>query len=412
MTEVLYLSYDGITDPLGRSQVLPYLQGLSASGYHIHLISFEKADAFRREETAVRHLITQAGISWYPMQYTKNPPVLSTLFDLRLMYQKGMTLIRKHNIRLVHCRSYISGIAGLRLKKTTGVSFLFDMRGFWADERVEGKIWNVSNPVYRTIYRFFKRKEQSMLSEADGVISLTHAAKKVIDSWNLRTSGQLPVEVIPCCADLTLFTSERNDLSSIREKLKTELRLENEGPVISYLGAIGTWYLLDDMMRFFKHLVKRYPSAIFLFITREDPATIYKAADAYNVAHHRLRIRGAVREEIPALLSLSQTAVFFILPSFSKTASSPTKQGEIMGMGIPLICNSGVGDTDYVVNTYSSGISIDIKDPSAFEKVVAAFDELAALDPKRIREGAIDFYSLEKGISRYSEYYKRILNRS
>ena len=38
---ILYLSYDGMTDPLGQSQVLPYLAGLSKKGFRFHLISFE-----------------------------------------------------------------------------------------------------------------------------------------------------------------------------------------------------------------------------------------------------------------------------------------------------------------------------------------------------------------------------------
>ena len=36
-------------------------------------------------------------------------------------------------------------------------------------------------------------------------------------------------------------------------------------------------------------------------------------------------------------------------------SSSPTKQGELMGMGIPIICNSGVGDVDLIVEKYQSG---------------------------------------------------------
>lgn len=285
------------------------------------------------------------------------------------------------------------------------------MRGFWADERVEGKIWNLSNPVYRTIYQYFKRKEKELLSVADGVISLTHAAKKVIDAWGFRDPGKLPVEVIPCCADLSLFSRDHPDLISRQRDFTNELQLENQGPVISYLGAIGTWYLLDEMMQFFSLLLQKHPNAVFLFITRENPATILKAATAFNVPHERIRIRAAAREEIPALLSLSQASVFFILPSFSKTASSPTKQAEIMGMGIPLICNSGVGDTDYVVNKYRCGISVDLSDPDALNRAVSAFESLDTLNPESIRAGASEFYALSTGISRYREYYEKILKQ-
>jgi len=38
---VLYISYDGLMEPLGESQVLSYLKGLSKS-YQIYLLSFEK----------------------------------------------------------------------------------------------------------------------------------------------------------------------------------------------------------------------------------------------------------------------------------------------------------------------------------------------------------------------------------
>ena len=41
-TRVLYLSYDGALEPLGQSQVVPYLVGLAARGAAITLVSFEK----------------------------------------------------------------------------------------------------------------------------------------------------------------------------------------------------------------------------------------------------------------------------------------------------------------------------------------------------------------------------------
>ena len=46
---VLYISYDGMTDPLGQSQVIPYLQGLTGKGYHFSLVSFEKKNRFKEK---------------------------------------------------------------------------------------------------------------------------------------------------------------------------------------------------------------------------------------------------------------------------------------------------------------------------------------------------------------------------
>ncbi len=52
--KILFISYDGMTDPLGQSQVIPYLQGLSKKGFHFFLLSCEKAQAFAQNETAVK----------------------------------------------------------------------------------------------------------------------------------------------------------------------------------------------------------------------------------------------------------------------------------------------------------------------------------------------------------------------
>ena len=42
MKRVLYISYDGLTDPLGQSQILPYLQHLAKESYQFTILSFEK----------------------------------------------------------------------------------------------------------------------------------------------------------------------------------------------------------------------------------------------------------------------------------------------------------------------------------------------------------------------------------
>ena len=47
--QILYISYDGITDPLGQSQILPYIIGLTKN-YKFHIISFEKPNRFKRRK--------------------------------------------------------------------------------------------------------------------------------------------------------------------------------------------------------------------------------------------------------------------------------------------------------------------------------------------------------------------------
>lgn len=406
--QVLYISYDGMTDPLGQSQVIPYLSGLSRKGYQFHLISFEKNDLFQENREKIQKLLSGFGIHWYPLIYTKNPPVLSTLYDLRRMITLGSEIIKANRIKLVHCRSYISALAGLQFKKKFGTRLIFDMRGFYADERVDGGLWNLSNPVFKLVYRYFKRKEKELIHVSDAVISLTMAGKEIIDSWSIRPESLMPVEVIPCCADLNHFDRTKID-EGRRSALQEQLKIKSGQTVITYLGALGTWYLPLEMMRFFAKFLSRYPDSIFLFITHDSEEDILNIARKEGVPSQNIRVYKASRENVPLALSLGVVSMFFIKPVFSKKASSPTKQGEIMSMGIPVICNSGVGDTDMVVEKYNSGMLVDLNDPESFGRIIDQFEELKLMAGEQIVKGACDFFSLEKGVEKYHEVYRKLI---
>ena len=67
---VLYISYDGMLEPLGKSQVLAYLRHLSGDR-KIHLISFEKAQYWSdfAERKRLECDIADMGIVWHPLRY-------------------------------------------------------------------------------------------------------------------------------------------------------------------------------------------------------------------------------------------------------------------------------------------------------------------------------------------------------
>src|SRR5215471_408324 len=136
--KILYITYDGLTDPLGQSQILPYLKGLSSVGFKFTILSFEKKSRFEREKKTIDKLTSESGIEWVPLQFTSTPPLLSKLYDSYRMRKKAFELQRKNHFDMVHCRSYVAADAGLQLKKKFGIKFFFDMRGFWADEKKDG----------------------------------------------------------------------------------------------------------------------------------------------------------------------------------------------------------------------------------------------------------------------------------
>lgn len=400
---VLYLSYDGLTDPLGQSQILPYLKGLAKRGHRIDIISFEKKQAFEALGTTVTASCKDAGLGYYPCQYRKRPPVVSTLLDIREMRRKAIELHQKNDYQIVHCRSYIASLVGHYLQQHYGLKFIFDMRGLYADERVDGNIWPQSNWIYRSVYKYFKRKEKTFLQSADHIISLTHTAKSIIESWNLP-GGNLNISVIPCCVDTQLFDPNRVKPETL-SVLRKELSLEEHTPVVGYIGSTGTWYLLDDMLRYFGEVLNNAPSAVFLFLTHDRPSEILAAAERCGVPAGSLRIKAVDRPQMPAHMALFDWSVFFIKPVFSKAASSPTKQGELMSMGIPVVCNAGVGDSEQIVGRYDAGICLANTEQQTLAAAIDQSEKLTNPNRETITLGAKEYFSLENGIAALHQIY-------
>ena len=391
-----------MTDPLGQSQVIPYLQGLSANGHDVWLISFEKPERFKSGFEEIRNLLENAKITWLPQKYTSKPPVLSTLKDIRTMRKVAFETITKENIDVVHCRSYISALIGQAAKKKFGTRFIFDMRGFWADERVDGGLWKLSNPIFKRIYSFFKKKETQFLLEADAVVSLTQNAANEIHSW--KGFQQVPITVIPCCADLDLFKRPEETRIS---NLKNELQIPQDAFVLTYLGSLGTWYMLSEMLEFFKTLNHSNPNAHFLFLTADEPSMVFDEAYKMRIPKSQIRVKKASRKEVPLWASVGNASLFFIRPLFSKKASSPTKMGELMSLGMPLICNNQVGDVEQILRDGGNGIILNAFNTAAYEKAILELDEVLALNPQNSIDCAYKYYSLKNGIELYLSIYNR-----
>lgn len=401
---VLYISYDGLTDPLGQSQVLPYLVQLSQLNYEITILSTEKEENFLKNKQIIFQICNDNGIDWENIVYTKKPPVISTMKDVKALKKKANALYQENPFQIVHCRSYISALVGKYMKSKFGTRFIFDMRGFWADERIDGGIWNLKIPIFKLVYKFFKRQEKKFLLSADATVSLTFNGRNEIRSWDYMSDVKDNITVIPCCADLDHFDFNKD---YVNKGLKIELGIPKDHKVITYLGSIGTWYMMEEMLDYFCVHMMKFPKTSFLWITKDDPSYIKSAAKERGILEH-IFVKPANRSQLPSLLSICDASIFFIKPLFSKKASSPTKMAELLGMGIPLICNANVGDTDEIVRKEDVGIVINEFDESNYKLAVQQFESILRTPKSKLRDVAEKYFSLKDGVRKYQRIYEEL----
>lgn len=401
MTNVLYLSYDGITDPLGQSQILPYLKGLSKKGYFFYLVGFEKMHAYKKQKEVIENEIKGFDIKWIPKTYHKFPIIFSTIYDIWVMKNMANKLVLEENIQIIHCRSYITMLVGLNLKRRLNIKLLFDMRGFWADERIDGNIWNLKNPFFKWIYAYFKKKEIQFALESDHIVSLTHAGKNEMVSGNLFSDKTIKIapnkiSIIPCSTDLDLFAPEKVSASQIDE-FKLKLNIAANDKTLIYLGSLGTWYMVKEMLQFFKVWKSQHPEYKFLFMTKDDMQQVYQHCQELGIKPTDILYSSASRNEVPIYLKLADLGIFFIKPAYSKKASSAVKMGEMMAMGLPLVTNKGIGDSDFFIDKYKYAYLIN---PEQIDI------DLISLENHSRPIKTLEYFNLKTGINNYLSIYQ------
>lgn len=392
-THILYLTYDGLLDPLGQSQILPYLRALQRNGFQFSIISFEKAARWGGVAKLLQQL-SREGISWYPLRYHKWPSAPATLFDVLQGIRVARRLIAQHPIHIIHARSYVASLIALGVK-TPKQKFVFDMRGFWPEERVEGGLWSRHAPLFHLAKWF----EQKFFAAADHVVVLTHAAARI-----LRTSYRIrkPISVIPTCVDTALFSPRQKDPQLLRQ-----LGLGNTF-VLTYSGSLGTWYCFREMRAFFSALAQRI-SAHFLLLVN-DLAEAQRMLAKYPLPYKSYTLRTVCRSDLPRWLSLSDATLSFIMPAFSKRGSAPTKVAESLAMGIPVVANASVGDTCALLKRTRAGVYLPSLSRTAIASAASALVRLRrdASLRSRCRSAAVDSASLIIGVQQYAAIYRRL----
>lgn len=395
MTPTLYLTRNGLLEPLGQSQVLAYLRGLSQD-YRITLITYEKdedrADAARMG--AMRAECDRLGIRWLPQRFRPRPKVIAPALSMLRMVWLLRREVRGQGARLIHARSYIPAAVAMIVSRMTGVPSIFDMRALWPEELITAGRLRRGSVLHRAIVA----AERACLRRAGAVVSLTHAA---VDHLNRVYPDDLAgqrVAVIPTCADLDRFVPGA------------------QRPARRVIGCLGTvlsgWFRLDWLASFFSVAAAGDPDAVFELTTRDDPARVRAALDPDGRLGERLRITPSAPEDVHRVLQGQTASVMFFTDGLSKLGSSPTRMAEILGCGLPVVANEGVGDVANIIREYNVGVIVEGVHK---DKMESAFDVLQALlqDPdlsSRCRRAAEDIFSLQSGTDAYRALYSQILS--
>ncbi len=407
MSAVLYVCYLGVDEPLVATQVRPYLRALAARGHAVHLLTFEPLGHAADETDAVARTLAAEGIAWHALRYHRWPSLPATLYDIGRGVVRGFGLARRHGLRLVHARSHVGAAVALGLRALTRVPFVFDVRGLLPDEYADAGHWRRGGLKYRLA----KAAERVFFRRAAAIVVLTETVRADLSKGGgpLASRSAADVAVIPCCVDLGLHPWDEAAREAQRARRGWAGRR-----VLVYVGKLGMWYLDAEMARFFARARAQDPRAFLQVLTASPSEAMRRALAAADVPPDAFDVRAVAPGDVHAVLRAADAGLSLIQPCPSKRSSSPTKVGEYLAAGLPVVSTAGIGDCDRMLAD-GRGVVLGALDDASLDRGARALQALLddPLTRGRCRAFAEAELSLDRiGGPRYAAVYEAALRET
>jgi glycosyltransferase involved in cell wall biosynthesis len=397
--KTLYISYFGIREPLVQTQVVAYLREIAAGGVTVHLLTFEpnfKQSWTPQQIEEERKKLAAQGIEWHSLAYHKSPSVPATLYDVAVGTRFIKKLVRREGIDVLHARGHIPVLmAASAASAGKDCRIIFDIRGLVAEEYADAGIFAHGSPPFRAI----KWIERLGLKKASQIVVLTNKMRDYL----VKERAVKPeiIEVIPCCVDFSRI-----------ENAELEVELSGRFELI-YAGSVSGLYLLEEMCAFFLELKKRKPDAFFRILTKHPAEETAKAFQKLGIAESDYEVLSVKPSEVGTYIKQASLAISFRKSTFAQIAASPTKIPEYLAVGVPVVSNAGIGDTDALIEREKVGVIVSDLSPAGYAQAVDKALELLE-DPslyERCVRAAHDGFDLKTvGRNGYLNVYEKLSN--
>jgi len=370
--DLTYLSIDSIQEGVGSSQITPLILGLAKNEVRVCLITFEKVQP---NEDLVKQF-KQAGVEWNPHVFGKVGALAGVL---------RLNELRKSvpNSKVLHGRSDIPTTAAIWSSGDTPV--LWDVRSLWSDQRklIGTSGWNSLSA------RGARSLENVSANNADAMTTLTAAVVPILEKRHTRLPGIQ--QVIPTCVQTSKFTPTPMP----------------EGELVCLLsGTFNNYYDINRTRQLITAMRKSLDLKVIWARAGESPDSSLGVGEDLVIS--------ATHSQMPKLVAEAHFGMAICKEDNfeSLAAAVPTKIGEFLASGRPVIVSKGIGDMEVLLRSSNSGITIGHS-----ESLSNLGEQISGLisDPgieERCRALAMDHFDMGKAISAYSRIYSQMIGGS
>ena len=331
--------------------------------------------------------------------YRKPHPIIGSLVTIIRGRSVIKNYINNHNIDVLMPRNIFPAImTNLLSKKDKDIPIIFDADGLQIDEKIE--FGGLSENSLQC--KFLRFHESKIMEEADRIIT---RSKKSIDIRENRQKSDIKSKsfVVPNGRNINHFKPEEQ----VRLEVRSNLGISKDSTIFVYCGSLGEQYCVDEMLEIFSRVSQGGIESRFLILTGSPE---YLEAKIPTNLESNVIVKSVPFEEVPNYLNAADIAFAIRKPSFSMKGVAPVKLGEYLLMGLPTIASTGIGDTVEILKEAPGCFLYDHDDKDMIKKTVSWITDNVKPENKRIRNFAMQHFSLESSAESYIKVFESLEN--
>ena len=403
----LFISYDGLSDSLGQSQIMPYLEGISKHPRDIYLLSFEKKNQYLNYKKTVDEFVINNNINWFRLKFTDKFGKIGKIYDLVKLFFYIYYIVLKFKIKILHGRGLIPSFLSVFVKLTLPflkIKNIFDYRGVWPDERLDNKILIKTKLLDYYIYILLKKIDKFTLFNSNFIIFLTY---NIQNEFKKRFKNNFKNSlIIPCCVDYNLFDYSKK--KKFNKLIRNKYKIPLDSLVFNYNGSLTGVYEFENMIKFFKKVKLRISNSFFLITSHDENYGNKILHESYKDLINSMKIVKMPHSEIPKFLSIANISISFIKETYARKAMSPTKLAESLALGIPVLYNKNIGDVATIVKDLNCGQIIDYKNNQEFDNFCKNYQNFISIEELDIINKSKEIFDISIANTKYEFVYNKL----
>jgi len=286
----------------------------------------------------------------------------SNFFDLQISpcgdkwISRAIIFISKfHRVKIIHGQALYSTMHILRIRQKLNAKVVFEVHGASPEET------EMSGGHPNRIKKLEEWEKEAFRS-AD---HFNFVSYKMRDYFQKKYSlNFINYSIIPCCVHTEKFVMVWNE----REQKRHELGL-NDKIVIAYLGTLTVWQWPEAMFTLFEQIHKKRKDTFFyLLVPGSDHDKALELIHKHNISDDSYRLEEVPHDKVGAFLGIADIGLLLRKQHPVNYVASPTKFGEYLAAGVPVIVTDEIGDTSAIIDKNKVGIVINVDNEGVSEE--------------------------------------------